>query len=356
MKKSQFHTALGLLAVLLLTVFSACDKEQILNSDPTINLETPDLLQISTDISTDLQVENGVLIFQNLEDYRTTLLGLNRSDVLEQLLWEEGLGFHSLQRLFNDLMEAEVEKGALTHSQKYLEALSSGLILEHEFGYDLNIFNPTYAPILNPQGIVKVGNSIFQFTTNALKIWENGNVQQLELLLLATDPTTEIQIIPMESGIGTVNVRSPYIWTDQCQQENGLETRMILSGMFYSDFYKPDDTPEVIFLKYYINLKSQFKDDQGNWQYDTNAEIVLSGDSHSYFEVSDGNNIYGKDYFQDYLVLGNGGNYFLIADESGYHTMQSPYFFTQPAQLINCEWMAKSKMSTGENFQCGISK
>lgn len=129
MKNVKFNTVLGLMTAIILLVFSACDKEQNLLSEPTIDLEATDLIQFSTDIA-DVQVENGILVFQNVEDYRSTLLGLNQSSELEQLLWEDGIGFHSMQRLFNDLMAAEGKKGTAIHSEKYLEALQSKVILE----------------------------------------------------------------------------------------------------------------------------------------------------------------------------------------------------------------------------------
>jgi len=353
MKNLKLNLCLGLMTALLLMVFSACNKENNLIT-PSSTLEAPEFLQLSNDFTTSTSVEQGILVFENLEDYRATLLALNQMTVLEQLLWEEEAGFYSMQRLFNDLMEEESQKGEVSHSTKYIDALESGLIREHEFGYDLNIFNPAYAPVLNEQGLVKVGNDIFQFTSSTLKIWKNGNLQELGTILQSSVSTQEIQIIPMVSGIEMLNERSAYIWTDNCEQGNE-DARMLLSGIFFSDFVKPD-LQEILLVKYYVNIKSQLKDEFGNWQYDNSAQINLQGTSHSIFEISNGSDVFNKHFSQDYSLQSISGNYYHIGEESGYHSLNPPLYFTQPAQLVSCDWRAKSLMSNGVLHQCQIIK
>src|SRR5690606_20084031 len=168
MKNSVLNLIFGVFFFATLMFLNSCTKDQeiITSADQP---QLPKIEEPTPGIASSITVQNGLLNFQTLEDFRNTVLALNQMNPQDQLSWEKSLDFNSMQQIFNDIMLAEFETSG-SHSALYNEQLQNGLIVENNTDglYNLNLFNPAYATVLNENGMVIVDNSIYQFTGNAL--------------------------------------------------------------------------------------------------------------------------------------------------------------------------------------------
>ena len=354
MKKFNFNSILNALVLLAVLTIVSCAKDQDVLND-NLSVEEPQLPLLSEakpELANDISLQNGLLTFKSVESYRNTLLALNKMTPQEQLLWENNLEFTSMQQLFNAIILAEYETIG-SHSELYINNLQSNLILENESTglYDLGLFNPAYAPLLNSNGLIQIENSIYQFTKDALKVWKNGNLNQLEYLLDLKTSNDDIQVIPM--NFNTVIPRNVPHWTDEC--ESGDDTGMLRLTAVYNSDYLVDGEPEVVFIEYFITALSMKKTSGNEWEYDPDAVVKLKGKSHIQFTVSDGENERIRDLIKSYPpFIGYGGNYTFIPSEAGNYEFGDPWFFVNPAHLMRSLWDAQNKLGDGSIYTCGI--
>src|SRR5690606_4841101 len=137
----------------LMFLISCTKYEEIITSADEHQL--PKFEEPATGTSSIITVHSGSLNVQTLVDFRNTVLALNQMNPQDQLSWEKSLDFNSMQQIFNDIMLAEFETSG-SHSALYNEQLQNGLIVENNTDglYNLNLFNPAYATVLNENGMV----------------------------------------------------------------------------------------------------------------------------------------------------------------------------------------------------------
>ena len=352
MKHAKINLTIQLIGALCLMTFFACNKEQTFTPEEVAAIELPDMQHPEGTISTDIKIENDVLVFQNTADYQSTLLGLNKMSKTATEQWETSTGFNSMQQQYYDIMTAEWEKGAALHSDLYLTALDNDFIVEDEFGYRLNIFSTIYAPVLSEDGFVKVGNNVLQFTADALKIWENGDVQQLELLTLTNANTDQITIVPM--SLEVVEMRNPFTWHADCEDATA-DAMMKATLSFISDYVDPA-VPEIIFIDYFLSIKTQIQNENGEWLFDDHATIKVEGISHLMFSIWDGNEKVTKNHDSDYFGEGFGGDVNMILPETGNWELPPPFYFAEPAQLVSTNFNIYNYPSNEAALTCSISK
>lgn len=147
------------------------------------------------DQSTLITVKNGMLVFPNDSVFALAITGgidlpfqmdfISQNDIFTQIMVEEEI--HA-----DRLLEQGIEPTENDHSELYLEKLKSGFIkiIKYSDGselYDLNLFKPQYAKILNEQGFYAIGKNIYQITANSIKIWVNGDINNYQLLAKANN-------------------------------------------------------------------------------------------------------------------------------------------------------------------------
>ena len=354
MKNFSFNTTLVGLFFAILFIFASCAKDDNILT-PQASPQATDLSSLETNaaLSDDVSVNQGILHFKQLSDFRSSLLALNRMNSQDRLLWEINLGFVSMQTIFNTIIHAEFEKGTVTHSDLYLEKMESRLIANDEKSglYKLNLFNPAYAYVLNEQGLVMVNNVLYHFTANELKTWNNADINNLEVILNASTNTADIQIFPVQyEGADTRNTAG---WTDECTSL-ATTSRIALSGFFSSSFVDPN-VPQVIFIDYYINVQTLVADGNGGMQFDPGAEWKLQGKSHTDLTISDGVNEEVKVLENRYEVEGTGGNSTFITDAAGEYHMEAPEYFVDSGRLIENVWEVAVGTSNGNEHRCELT-
>jgi hypothetical protein len=349
---------IGMFFAVLFTFFS-CTEE----SDPLVDqikIEDPDLVFLNTTekVANNVFLVNGILNFENAQDFRSTLLALNRMGLQGQLEWGQKLGFKSMLLKFNNIMLSEHEQTGNAHSDLYNEGMQTGFIVNDEQTglYKLAIFNPAYAPVLNEQGLVLVDNVLYQFDSNVLKSWNEPDLNNLETIFSAATSSENISVLSMQ--VGAVEIRTPTKWEDQCFS-SGDNSKMIMSGMFFSDFMGSSSTnppsPDIIFIDYAIHIMTIAVDSDGNMDFDMDAVFNLNGNSSTDFHISDGNIEFIKTIENDYDFSSIGaGNFVFIPEVAGVYKTQEPWYFVNPARLMEASWSILVKTSKGEVHECEI--
>lgn len=148
-----------------------------------------------------LMLSANFLSFKDFADVETTIATLEEYDENTIKDWEKTNNFVSLQTIYDRIMEQEekycdsletiytsiedVQKLENIHSDIFNKY--SDILIERKFSdggvyYDLDISNSDYARIVNKDGIVKIGNDIYQFKDGVTKIIEGGDVSKIDIL------------------------------------------------------------------------------------------------------------------------------------------------------------------------------
>jgi hypothetical protein len=188
-----------------LTIFNGCQKDELIVRNEDFNHQvkkTPEVFE-----------KNGILIFTDHNDV-SEILRINQSmQEKERRMWENNHNFYSQLSLFNDVVIAEEqfylpyenmseeELSGITlaqkHSDMYSDYLVKGIIKEYveEDGltsYDYSTCAPYLVSILNENGIFMVADTMYQFTDNAIKVWEGANVMDVNSMV--NNKSNDIQI------------------------------------------------------------------------------------------------------------------------------------------------------------------
>lgn len=352
MKKINLNPILSGLFFVALITFASCSKENNFLNEQITPVQ-PDLsfLETNTTLVDDISVYNGILQFNSLNDFRSSLPVLNKMNGTDHLQWEQTLGFISMQTIFNNIIQAEYDNEGSLRSDIYNAKIQSGFIVTDDATglYKLNIFNPAYASVLDENGLVMIGSVLYQFTATTLKMWEGADINEVETLLKAAENTNAITIIPIRYE--EVTLRNSSQWTDECSSTNG-DAMMKLTVSYFSDF--TGSAPEAIFVDYSVNILVMIPNSSGELQYDPNAIFELVGKSTTNITISDGSEEYIKTIEGLDEVTGVGGNYTFIPEVSGEYETAPPLFFVNPARLMFSWWQSSAKSSLGTNHQCEI--
>jgi hypothetical protein len=156
MKKSFLIMAI---AIASLSIFNACEK-----SDELI-APNGDEQQLEA-VKADVFLDGNYLAFKNYETLDSLSRVLNNSSNDEIRNFESKMGFKSAYTHRDDLL-TKVETLPEEEVRKLIESASKNGYFnpkENEFTLPFNV--ESYATVLNVEGKVKIGNSIYQFTEN----------------------------------------------------------------------------------------------------------------------------------------------------------------------------------------------
>jgi hypothetical protein len=165
--------------------------------------------------------DSGFLVFANNDVFeRTAAMLLEKEDSAIEA-WENGLNFISMRKRFVQGLELQAgfEK-QYQHSGNTAEAFI-GFAKLHANAFrtlddgvmTTNIYRIDAAPLVNSDGIVKVGNVIFQYSYDYLKVIEDGDETKIQLLneIVETDPNMNISVYKVERpGNKTGNARTTF--------------------------------------------------------------------------------------------------------------------------------------------------
>jgi hypothetical protein len=145
--------------------------------------------------------EKGFLVFSNDQVFEETATMLQNKDEVDVQAWERRMKFRSMRQIFQeglkiDEMLAE-KKDSDTKKNQYSEFVSNHLetfkILDDGM-FTANIYRIDLTPLVNPNGIVKVGGVLFQYSYDYLKVIEDGDDSKISLLDQINETNRELKI------------------------------------------------------------------------------------------------------------------------------------------------------------------
>jgi hypothetical protein len=235
--------------------------------------------------------KQGILNFSSQEGFKSIMSELQEKSLDERIEWSSKLGFQSMQDVYDEIMEAEMiidreyeeqvkllsekeleelSKLPIRHSPIYEKHLASGLIkLDEEEDSDWfypNIFNPAYAHVLNLDGLVIVGDTIFQYTAESFKMLTDGNIGRIDILKKATE-TIEAQnifvaeVTIINHPISNQKVMSGYDFYKQ--QALHITSNRKLTGQIRQTIFTWDGF--YTSMEFYIMARLEKKNWLGKW-------------------------------------------------------------------------------------------
>jgi hypothetical protein len=164
-----------------------------------------------------VEVQEGVLVFKTADDFYKTISEIGTYSDYEREQWEESIGFLSQRRIITQIIKAEqkhiepymnmtdeevlkLSEVPNEHSDLFYKYLNSGLIKITDEGtdqenWDFTVFNKTYVDFLNEDGFFAVGDTIFQATSNSIKIVPSGIFSDLEQIKTTEESNDKIHIL-----------------------------------------------------------------------------------------------------------------------------------------------------------------
>jgi hypothetical protein len=192
MRKFTFLLTLALFATIL-----SC--QQSIDLQPTDGSDTQTV--------TSLDVKPNYLSFSDWKQFNGTLESLKGKTRTERENWEKAQGFTSLNTLYEYVLDEELaniakEETALQKDpnlRKTMKHTTSKLALQYrdavvvtDEGIEKNIFAPTYAYLINKDGVVKIGDALIQMKAKQTKSIKYEGKQSLDKLLSSTQTDESI--------------------------------------------------------------------------------------------------------------------------------------------------------------------
>jgi hypothetical protein len=257
----------------------AVNEKVITNKNNEFTLQTIDL--IPKIVGSDKFLE-----FANQDDFLSTIKNLKEKGEQSLNLWEKQRDFisirsireqyiASLTQLIDNLGKEEKNlspKAKQDLSSKIVTDLNTSLKIHHglisftqEGGIELRITNYDYGYVLNANGIVKIGKSIYQFTEDYVRIIVDGDISKIPLLLNLFSSGDTNQIIVQK--IKKIVKQSPYQsgrvedFSESCTGTNG-DYRLILYEEYTSwcaNYIYPYCVSET------CNYQMKFRSLKKNW-------------------------------------------------------------------------------------------
>ena len=268
------------ITLVFLFLLNSCKKEVLHNS--STNSENTSTIQHS------LKRQGlNILEFESEQALQDTLLFLRGKDDAFLDTWEVQKGFTSMRKIFNEVAEAEIQVAnkyenlppqalaalqnkPVEHSQKAILHKNMLVTRNTDDGaqyYEKNIHTDELSRVVNEDGIVIVGDKIYQHISDKIKIITDGDVNKIPLLKAAvvTNANQNIQVFSV-SGTNTFN-RS-------CQSNDG-RLRIIV----YEDFIQNTSTfyPTNKVTTYRVRVRSLQRRLFGAWYDNYNTNISLNG-------------------------------------------------------------------------------
>lgn len=233
-----------------LTIFNGCQKDELVSQ---LADEQPQAV-----VKPDVYVENGYLVFKSKDVYDSIRCKVEKYEPEEAIAWEKSLNFTSARsaRYFAELEANEIinEEGVINFKNKFSRLFD----INNELDINYNFYASSFAAILNIDGEVKIGSSLYKFTDKEYIVLD-GDYKKLKMIdnELKSGTFSEDLIIIFDPNLDT-KLKSTDIITSGSFQISGyrkLDYRV--EKIVYSNFAGVDymNTGQYMYLEgYELNL------------------------------------------------------------------------------------------------------
>ena len=272
----------------------SCEKKELIT-------ENNNEAELNSSVMHSPEIINGILHFQDNEEFNLFMTAASEMTFEEKENYETKINFLSQQRIFeqiiaaelkldepyNNLTEEEISKIKVMpprHSNIYYSYLNSGVIEECYKGtddeyYELSIFNPVLASVVNKDGIYSVGDTIFQITEDSEKMMTNGDFSKTKLLkeTNVTNEAENITVFTFNNVEKTSYYNPTEVWKSSGGGKKG-EKRIGLKIYFQSlrVYYNPNGGDHKYRTYHNVFVKCQERNWLRKWKYKT-TQVWLNG-------------------------------------------------------------------------------
>lgn len=246
--------------------------------DESLRTSEPTLDQILG--GSEIAVHKGILTFKDANAFNKLAEELSKKDIGYIRTWEKGLGFKSAASIYEDVIEeedkfleamvkkygenSEVTRKEIGFSELTQKYLDKGTLSANEEGIlNINVMIPLLAPLVDADGLVRVGNEIRQYKYNFLKIILDADYNKISSLGGFKESTDNIHVAAVErqrheiKDVGRTKALSSCESIVGSHRLIGYEEKIFVNdGGTPCPFYRND---------YYIRMRS-LKKILGTWQ------------------------------------------------------------------------------------------
>lgn len=190
MKKLLFLASM----MALLTVFNGCQKEEPVVSQLTDGSATP-LLAAKPDV----YVENGYLVFKDLNAVNSAVKSLNEMSSEQVDVFEKQHGFESARTYFSKIFKESEQittvEGIVSFKEKYKNILKWSEIDPEDYSFDYPFYFTNFVPVINKDGLIKIGKSLFKYNKENRITLIDGDFTKLEAAMKLDRNTKNVLIL-----------------------------------------------------------------------------------------------------------------------------------------------------------------
>jgi hypothetical protein len=231
------------------------------------------------DEAEDSKIEANFLEFQDLEAFFETLGTLKTKDRDALESWESQRGFVSMGSIYARILEETTSGGAdgpdgdgpegspdlgsragFSYSARY-----TGMLRPSRFGLDMNVTVDDYAKLVNKDGLVRIGDFIYQFTRDKVKATGGRGGSRVALLKQAQTTNEGLavwvtRVVIKSSPQAAEEIAAPGSFSRSCESVAG-SSRLIA----YEELVEWIDpaNPRRIITNYGLKLRSLRR--EGAW-------------------------------------------------------------------------------------------
>lgn len=283
-------------------LLSSCEKESDSKGAPAPSVMSQQ----------DVVVKDGILVFKDRKTMKNFNSYLNAKGVEYANQWEKSLNFVSMAHILNDVIDADtkleadilkgksadevaqLQKTPAPHTALYTKWVNAGTLrvakdADGTETLDVNASHNLFTNVLNAEGIVAFGDTVYQFKGHNMKVTTKG-LSNLDALRSATqsDPSRQITVrkslFPDEqraqssNNSGTANriVYNGPIQQSQYQyRESSTDRKVTMSVYFYSNLVDTS-LPDVFRendVDFWYEAKAEYKS-WGSWRLRDNGNGI----------------------------------------------------------------------------------
>ena len=168
-----------MIAAIIATI-GGCQKEELTDRQPADEVQTQEIAQ------PDVYVENGYLAFKNMQAVDSVIQMLGKMTTAEKEAWENQIGYKSARAEFDALFEKYDKLKSYEEFLVFKEKNRDKLKFNEKDPDDCSIDYPFatvyFTPVLNSEGVYKVGRSIIKYTLDDHIVIADGDVNKLNNL------------------------------------------------------------------------------------------------------------------------------------------------------------------------------
>ena len=233
-----------------LTIFNGCQKDELVSQ---LADEQPQAV-----VKPDVYVENGYLVFKSKDVYDSIRCKVEKYEPEEAIAWEKSLNFTSARsaRYFAELEANEIinEEGVINFKNKFSRLFD----INNELDINYNFYASSLAAILNIDGEVKIGSSLYKFTDKEYIVLD-GDYKKLKMIdnELKSGTFSEELIIIFDPNLDTKLKSTDIITSDSFQISGYRKLDYRVEKIVYSNFAGVDymNTGQYMYLEgYELNL------------------------------------------------------------------------------------------------------